>query len=132
MAQRPDPVGEQHRHPACHAFGFEAAGSNGRQAGFMDDGVWSHGDTPECYRWSGSQSGWVYALDDGGVKGGTSYGATDDFGRRAQENRTTIWEFYSTVLHILGLDYNQLSWYHNGLDRRLTDVHGHVIQDVLA
>ena len=67
-----------------------------------------------------------------GVKGGTSYGAIDDFGRRAQENRTTIWEFYTTVLHILGLDYNQFSWYHNGLDRRLTDVHGHVIQDVLA
>ena len=98
----------------------------------MDDGVWSHADTPECYRLSGSQFGWVYALDDGGVKGGPSYGATDDFGRRAQENCTTIWEFYSTVLHILGLDYNQLSWYHKGLDRRLTDVHGHVIQDVLA
>jgi len=67
-----------------------------------------------------------------GVKGGTSYGATDDFGRRAEQNPTTVWEFYSTVLHLLGLDYNRLSWYHNGLDRRLTDVHGHVIQDVLA
>ena len=67
-----------------------------------------------------------------GVKGGTSYGATDDFGRRAEQSPTTIWEFYSTVLHLLGLDYNQLSWYHNGLDRRLTDVHGNVIQNVLA
>lgn len=67
-----------------------------------------------------------------GVKGGTSYGATDDFGRRAEQNPTTIWEFYSTVLHLLGLDYEQLSWYHNGLDRRLTDVHGHVIRKVLA
>ena len=67
-----------------------------------------------------------------GVKGGISYGATDDFGRRAEKNPTTVWQFYSTVLHLLGLDYNQLSWYHNGLDRRLTDVHGHVITDVLA
>lgn len=67
-----------------------------------------------------------------GVKGGTSYGATDEFGRRAEQNPTTIWEFYSTVLHLLGLDYKQLSWYHNGLDRRLTDVHGHVIRQVLA
>ena len=76
--------------------------------------------------------GFTLWMMGGGVKGGTSYGATDDFGRRAQENPTTIWEFYSTVLHILGLDYNQLSWYHNGLDRRLTDVHGHVMQDVLV
>lgn len=67
-----------------------------------------------------------------GVKGGTSYGATDEFGRRAEENPTTIWEYYSTVLHLLGLDYDRLSWYHNGLDQRLTDVHGKVIRRVLA
>ena len=76
--------------------------------------------------------GFTLWMMGGGVKGGTSYGATDDFGRRAVENPTTIWEFYSTVLHILGLDYEQLSYYHNGLDRRLTDVHGHVIKEVLA
>lgn len=67
-----------------------------------------------------------------GVKGGTSYGATDAFGRRAEKNPTTVWEYYSTVLHLLGLDHEKLSWYHNGLDRRLTDVHGHVIREVLA
>ena len=67
-----------------------------------------------------------------GVKGGVSYGTTDEFGRRAEENPTTIWEFYSTVLRILGLDYKRLSWYYNGLDRRLTDVHGRVIHEVLA
>ena len=76
--------------------------------------------------------GFTLWMMGGGVKGGTSYGSTDDFGRRAEENPTSIWEFYSTVLHILGLDYNQLSWYHNGLDRRLTDVHGRVIKEVLA
>jgi hypothetical protein len=67
-----------------------------------------------------------------GVKEGISYGATDQFGRRAEKNPTTIWEFHSTVLHLMGLDFNQLSWYYNGLDRRLTDVHGHVIKQVLA
>ena len=67
-----------------------------------------------------------------GVKGGTSYGATDEFGRRAVENVTTVWDFYATVLHLLGFDHEQLTYYHNGLDRRLTDVHGTVIRDVLA
>ena len=67
-----------------------------------------------------------------GVKRGVSYGATDEFGRRAQENPTTVWEFYSTVLHLLGLDYQRLTYYHNGIDRRLTDVHGHVISELLA
>ena len=75
--------------------------------------------------------GFTLWMMGGGVKGGVSYGATDDFGRRAEINPTSIWEFYSTVLHILGLDFQQLSWYHNGLDRRLTDVHGHVINEVL-
>jgi hypothetical protein len=67
-----------------------------------------------------------------GVKGGVSYGATDDFGRRSVEGVTNVWEFYATVLHLLGFDYNRLTWYHNGLDRKLTDVHGRVIREVLA
>ncbi len=67
-----------------------------------------------------------------GVKGGVSYGETDEFGRRAAVNRTTVWDFYATVLHILGLDHERLTKYHNGFERRLTDVHGHVIRDVLS
>lgn len=67
-----------------------------------------------------------------GVKGGVSYGATDDFGRRSVQNVTNVWQFYSTVLHILGLDFDKVSYYHNGLDRKLTDVHGQVIREVLA
>lgn len=67
-----------------------------------------------------------------GVKGGTSYGVTDDFGRRAAENPATIHDFWATVLDILGLDFTKLSWYHNGLNRRLTDVHGHVIKEILT
>ncbi len=67
-----------------------------------------------------------------GVKGGVSYGATDEFGRRAEVHPTTVWDFYATVLHLLGLDHKQLTWYYNGFDRRLTDVHGRVIRSILA
>ena len=67
-----------------------------------------------------------------GVQGGVSYGATDEFGRRAEVNPTTVWDFYATVLHLLGFNHEKLTWYHNGLDRRLTDVHGSVIREVLA
>lgn len=67
-----------------------------------------------------------------GVKAGTSYGATDPFGRRSVENVTNVWEFYATVLHLLGYDFDRLTWHHNGLERKLTDVHGKVIREVLA
>lgn len=67
-----------------------------------------------------------------GVKGGAVYGATDDFGRRSVQNPTNVWEFYATVLHLLGYDYKRLTWYYNGLDRTLTDVHGRVITELLA
>ena len=67
-----------------------------------------------------------------GVKGGTSYGATDEFGRRAEVSPTTVWDYYATVLHLLGFNHEKLTWYHNGFDRRLTDVHGYVINEVLS
>jgi hypothetical protein len=67
-----------------------------------------------------------------GVKGGVSIGATDEFGRRAQTDPVTVWDFYATVLHLLGLDHTRLTYYHNGLNRRLTDVQGNVLQKLLA
>ena len=67
-----------------------------------------------------------------GVRGGASYGATDEFGRRAVENVATVHDFYATVLHLLGLDHERLTFYHNGANRRLTDVHGHVLKPVLT
>ncbi len=67
-----------------------------------------------------------------GIKGGTSYGATDAFGFASVENISTVHDFHATMLHLLGLDHKRLTWYHNGIDRRLTDVHGHVIQPILA
>jgi hypothetical protein len=67
-----------------------------------------------------------------GVRGGFSYGATDEFGYRAAEDVCTIYDFHATVLHLLGLDHKRLTYYHNGSQRRLTDVHGEVIRPVLA
>jgi hypothetical protein len=66
-----------------------------------------------------------------GVKGGASYGVTDEFGRRAVDRIATIYDFHATVLHLLGLNHEKLTYYHNGIQRRLTDVHGQVISDVL-
>lgn len=67
-----------------------------------------------------------------GVKKGFSYGATDEFGYKAVEQVATVYDFHATILDILGLNHERLSFYHNGIERRLTDVHGHVIRDVLA
>jgi hypothetical protein len=67
-----------------------------------------------------------------GVKGGVSYGATDDFGRRSAIDVVTVYDFYATILHLLGLHHEKLTYYHNGANRRLTDVHGQVIQPILA
>ena len=67
-----------------------------------------------------------------GLKHGFSYGSTDEMGYKAAENPVTLYDFHATILHLLGLDHKELTWYHNGLRRRLTDVHGHVIKEVLA
>lgn len=76
--------------------------------------------------------GFTVFLAGAGVKKGFSYGATDDFGYQAAENEQTIYDLHATVLHLLGLDHERLSFYHNGIERRLTDVHGHVMAPVLA
>src|SRR5437868_11553674 len=67
-----------------------------------------------------------------GVKHGFSFGATDEFGHKAAENVVDVHDFHATVLHLLGLDHEKLTFYHNGAQRRLTDVHGHVIKAVLS
>ncbi len=68
----------------------------------------------------------------GGVKGGSAYGSTDELGFKAAENPAYSYELHATALHLLGLDHEKLSYYHNGIQRRLTDVHGHVIRQILA
>jgi hypothetical protein len=72
-------------------------------------------------------------LAGGGIKGGQTYGATDDFGYRAVENRCQTANLHATILHQLGLDHETLTWPHNGRDERLTDVYpAKVIHDLLA
>jgi hypothetical protein len=75
--------------------------------------------------------GFTVWLAGAGVKRGFSYGATDDFGYQAVEQVATIYDLHATILRILGLDHERLSFYHNGIERRLTDVHGKVIEPVL-
>lgn len=68
----------------------------------------------------------------GGIKGGVQYGRTDDFGYKAIENRTSVHDLHATVLHLMGLDHEKLTYRHNGRDFRLTDVAGNLIHDILA
>jgi hypothetical protein len=76
--------------------------------------------------------GFTVWLAGAGVKRAFSYGATDEFGYQAVENVATIYDLHATMLHLLGLNHERLSYYHNGVERRLTDVHGQVITDILA
>ena len=67
-----------------------------------------------------------------GLKPGIAYGSTDEIGWKAAENPVHWYDFHATVLHLLGMDHERLSFYHNGIERRLTNVHGHVVNDLLA
>jgi uncharacterized protein (DUF1501 family) len=76
--------------------------------------------------------GFSYLLAGAGVKGGTVYGATDDFGFRSVENKVHIHDLHATVLHLLGLDHTKLTYFYSGRNYRLTDVAGNVVRDILA
>jgi hypothetical protein len=67
-----------------------------------------------------------------GVKAGASYGSSDEFGFKAVQNASTLYDFNATILHLLGLDHERLTYYNNGIERRLTSVHGHVLKPMLA
>jgi hypothetical protein len=71
-------------------------------------------------------------LAGAGVKKGFSFGESDEFGFKTAVDPVEIYDSNATILHLMGLDHERLSYYHNGLERRLTNVHGHVIKDVLA
>ena len=71
-------------------------------------------------------------LAGGGIRGGTVYGASDEWSYKAADKPIYCYDLHATVLHLLGIDHTRLTYRHNGIDRRLTDVHGHVIKDVLA
>jgi hypothetical protein len=68
----------------------------------------------------------------GGVKGGTSYGETDDFGFEAVVDKAHLTDIHATILHLIGFDHERLTYFHEGRDQRLTDVSGHVIKEIIA
>ncbi len=76
--------------------------------------------------------GFTIWLAGGGVRGGTTYGQTDEFGYRVVDRRVTIHDLHATMLHLLGIDHTQLTYRFGGRDMRLTDVHGELISDILA
>ncbi|MEP6957077.1 MAG: DUF1501 domain-containing protein, partial [Chthoniobacterales bacterium] len=76
--------------------------------------------------------GFTVWMAGGGIRGGTVHGATDEFGFRAVEQRTTVHDLHATMLHCLGFDHERLTYRHAGRDFRLTDVEGRVVRNVLA
>src|SRR5690606_1274765 len=76
--------------------------------------------------------GFTVWMAGGGVRGGTVHGATDEFGFKAVEKPTSVHDLHATILHLLGFDHEELTYRYAGRDFRLTDVHGHVIRDILV
>lgn len=111
-----------------------------KQRGLLDDTlvVWctEFGRMPTFQKGASGRDhnpeGFTCWLAGAGVKAPFSFGATDEFGYKAVENVVTVYDFHATILHLLGLDHERLTFYYNGLERRLTDVHGQVIRDILA
>jgi hypothetical protein len=77
-------------------------------------------------------TGFSMFMAGGGVKGGMMYGATDEFGMRAVENRIHVHDLHATILHLMGIDHERLTYRYSGRDFRLTDIHGTVVRDILA
>lgn len=99
--------------------------------------VWGgeFGRTPHAQNDNGRDHnavGYTMWMAGGGVKGGLRYGATDEHGIRAAENKMHIHDLHATILHLLGLDHERLTYRYSGRDFRLTDVHGIVAKDILA
>ena len=112
-----------------------------KQRGMLEDTIilW----TTEFGRMPSSQGGkgrdhnpFVFTnwLCGGGIKGGVTHGASDQWGYKPldRKNPTQVYDIHATILHLLGIDHTKLSYRHNGIDRRLTDVHGHIIEPLLA
>ena len=76
--------------------------------------------------------GYTIWMAGGGVRGGSVYGATDDLGMSVTENPVTLHDLHATILHLLGLDHKRLTYRYSGRDFRLTDIHGNVLEEIVA
>jgi len=110
-----------------------------KSRGLLEDTliVWGgeFGRTPVSENGNGrdhNPHGFMMWLAGGGVKGGMTYGDSDDFGFKAAHNRMHIHDLHATLLHLLGIDHERLTYRHAGRDFRLTDVHGHVAKEILT
>ena len=112
-----------------------------KQRGLLEDTIilW----TTEFGRMPSSQGGtgrdhnpycFTNWLAGGGIRGGVTYGESDQWGYKPADrlNPTQVYDIHATILHLLGIDHKRLTVRHDGIDRRLTDVHGHVISEILA
>ena len=115
-----------------------------KRCGLLNDTlvIWGgeFGRTPFSEDWTSGRTkgrdhnavGYTMWLAGGGAKGGMRYGKTDELGSQAVEDRVHLHDLHATVLHLLGLDHTKLTFRYGGRDFRLTDVHGHVVRDILA
>jgi hypothetical protein len=110
-----------------------------KERGLLDETlvIWGgeFGRTPTAEGTDGREHhpfGFTMWLAGGGVRAGMTYGATDDFGWHAVENRVHVHDLHATMLHLLGMDHTKLTYRYSGRDYRLTDVHGNVVHDILA
>ncbi len=110
-----------------------------KQRGLLDETlvVWGgeFGRTPTAQNGKGrdhNPRGFSTWLAGGGVRGGQAYGATDEFGFAAVENKVHVHDLHATILHLMGLNHELLTYFHNSREMRLTDVEGHVVQELIA
>jgi hypothetical protein len=110
-----------------------------KQRGMLDETlvIWAgeFGRTPDAQSGTGrdhNNKGYTLWMAGGGVKKGFAYGATDDIGRAAVENPVHIHDWHATLLHLLGLDHERLTFNYAGRPFRLTDVHGRVVHEIVA
>ena len=109
------------------------------QRGMLEDTLVLYGGefgrTPDAQNGDGrdhNAKGFTMWMAGGGVKGGLEYGATDEYGAEAVDGRVHIHDWHATILHLMGLDHEQLTYNHAGRDFRLTDVRGNVVRDIIA
>jgi hypothetical protein len=110
-----------------------------KERGLLDETlvIWGgeFGRTPTAEGTDGREHhpfGFTMWLAGGGVRGGMSYGATDDFGWHAVQDRVHVHDLHATALHLLGIDHTRLTYRYSGRDYRLTDVHGNIVHNILA